>query len=88
MLKILPKANSLISLKKKNSKEKDKTIPNNIMDKQYKVGTSNNDKYFSLFNQMFPKLYNNIFNSKFGRRNRIFFMIWKICEEAKNTAII
>ena len=73
--KILQKANSLISLNKKkmNSTEKEKNIPNNIMDKQCKNGRNYNEKYYSIFNQIFPKIYNNTFNSRFDRRNRIIF---------------
>ena len=53
------------------------------MDRQYKNGRNNNYNYYSLFNQMLPKIYNNTFNSKFGRRNRIFFYDMKKIGEIK-----
>ena len=43
---------------------------------------------YSIFNQIFPKLYNNTFNSIFDRRNRTFFYDMKNIKNAKNTAII
>ena len=73
--KLLQKVNSLVSLNKKNfnSTDKDKTIPIKINDKEYKNGKTFDNKNYGKFNQLFPKLNNNTFNSKIGKRNRIIF---------------
>ena len=80
--KILQKANSLVSLNKKNCSltNKDKAIPIILMNKDIsKDGRNQNDKSYNVFNR-----YNNTFNSKFDRKNKTFFNKMKNIKQTNN----